>query len=230
MRTNKIVILSLLLVCLLSTTSCLSIITKVFFNKDGGGTYTFNMDFSQMGKMLGPEFGEKLKEDMEKDQDMTNRFDQMAKGLSEIDGISGFDTGLNPDEVKMYFTFKFDNTEALNQALAYAFNKEDAPINNEPFFKWDGKSLERTSRALFAGGSITDMMGEDEAETEQMEEMMAMFARDSFFEVLIEFENKIKKFDNDDYEKVDDHTLRWKQFATDEADKGMKQEVTVRLK
>ena len=193
MRIKKLFTFTLLLVFMLSTTSCVSIISKIFFNKDGGGTYTFTMDFSQM-EAMGPGFKERLIEDMEKDSELAPRYDEMGDKLKGMKGISEVKTGFDTEKLNMYLTFSFEDVAALNAGMSKMFEKSGLS-SDLPFFEFDGKTLKRTSREQFGNNGMSSMSsiipGEvDPEKMEQMkeaEEMMAPFFRDSYMGLVLQF-------------------------------------------
>lgn len=222
MRANKLFLFSLLLVYLLSTTSCITVITKVFFNQQGGGDYTFNFKFTQLDA-LGPAFKERLIEDMEKDTSANSRFDELGERLEGLEGISNIKTGFDVDELELYIKFDFDDINALNRGFGRVFTP-DSLDTGLPYFEFDGKTMIRTGRAQFGDNSLTGLLSEDE---ERMEQMFQAYMRDSYYELILQFEKRIRKYDNKSYIKEDDHTLRWRQTM---ADTDKKQSVTIKLK
>ncbi len=232
MKTNKKALWLMAIICLLSLSSCTNTIVKIFFKKDGSGTYSYIQDFSSMTTLMGDMVKDKIAAEMKEDNMVQTMQDAMADRISSIEGVSGVNTRYDEEAMHMILSFNFEDVTAIDKALEAMYGKAGVDTN-KPFFKASAKRFERTSRQLFTAESMSELMGggvEGMEEMQGMDDMMKNMNRDTFQELHIEFEREIVSFSNKEYKQLDDHTIRWRQFTFDEDDKDMDIAVKVKLK
>lgn len=227
MKSKRPFLLLAFSILLFSLSSCTNTIVKIFFNSKGGGHYEFIQDYSAVKDAMGMIGENKLKEEMKDPKLATQMIEMMASGMKTVEGISNVETSWNEEALQTTLEFDFENIDALNKALSTIIAGPNSTEDYDPFFEINKKTITRTARELFTSNGTDKFLAN---ETKEMKEMFEMMNRDTFYEVTMEFERKIKKFSNTDYEKIDDHTLRWKQFVTKEQDAKMTLQVEVKLK
>lgn len=108
------------LVCVLpTTTSCINLLERIFFNSNGGGTYSFTIDMSEMKSMVMMMGEEMSTEDLLKELDIDNT--DADEKLKSIDGISNVAITFDSVRFAVGLKFDFDNLSALNQGISIYF-------------------------------------------------------------------------------------------------------------
>lgn len=217
------------IVCLLSLSSCTNTIVKIFFKKDGSGTYSFIQDFSSVTTLMGDQVKDQLAAEMKNRSSPTNMQSMLADRLKSIEGISEISTRYDEEAMQMILSFNFENVSSIDKAMEAMYGKVGVDTD-QPFFKASSKLFERSSRQLFTAESMAQLMGGGAEEMEGMADMMKTMNRDTYYELHLEFERKIVSFSNKEYKQIDDNTIRWRQFTFDEDDKDMDIAVKVKLK
>ena len=227
-------IVLLLLLCSLLSTSCVNVIEKIRFNKDGSGTYTFTFDMNgikKMAGMLGEEFDEE--EMVGKMSELNGKMDDLGDKIKNVPGITEVKSEWDPKEIQTSISFDFENIDALNTAMSrfYAGTKNLDNPDPSPFFIRKGKTISRTARSNLSPTDIKPPSEEEKDEDEEaFAEMAKLLFRDAYVETIIEFEQPVKSVSNQDYRLSDGHVLKWKRYIFSERDDDMKVPVTIKLK
>lgn len=231
MLKKKTLSLFVIIFCALSMTSCIGIIEKIFFNKNGGGTYSMTLDMSEAAKMMAA-FGDVSSELDTGLDSLNNVFDNRAKALKAINGISNVRQEVNKEQLIFTILLDFKDVDALNQGMS-EFYKDESTSQTEQyvFFKESRGTLERTgvNRVLDA---LDYAMDSDEV---GQEFNPAALLGEMFYEQQISFESGIKSFSNNTYvqgdgENSDENTLRWKKYLFKPSDKDKIIDVLIKTK
>lgn len=224
---SKITLQILVVICLLTTTSCVSFLEKVFFRADGSGTYTFSIDLTSMmdmAQMAGDEMdADQLMRELKMDENGT-----MDK-LEVINGVNNVRPEFDQETNMLSMVFDFDNIEALNKGIStYLHDSTKTEVVQYKIFTMKGKSIERSNLNLLMDTFQKGMeAGMEDSEEVSMEFVKMMFS-DMFYAVEIETEQKIKSFSNEEYEQKGDNTITWKTFPFNDLDK--KTDISVKVK
>ncbi len=248
MKKFKNLIFAALAIVTLSMSSCLHIVEELTFRKNGKGSYKMSLDMGEMKSMM--EMFKNMAPDSAQTEtpespmggaDMSGGMSQMGK---EISGVAASLKGLNGianvveinDTTNLLFgySFDFDNVKALNEALKI-INKEKYQSKSEEFFKFSGKSFERTSagdmgeemkKALSQGGEGEDGGGDME--------MMKNFFSDMSYKQIYHFPDQEIKKNNNELGQIseDKHslTVTLKPFDEDMQKKKMTIATALKLK
>lgn len=225
MLKRRVLVNLLVIAMACSFTSCINIIEKVFFKKNGSGTYTMTLDMSQIASMMSM-FGEGEQMDQmdEALSGMNEGFDQAKTKLEGITGISNIQQEMDKETLTYTMGFDFTNVEALNDGLnRYFANKED---NNEyTYFTQAKKKFTRTEHDRFSKALNEQLNSEKDAEFDP-----SALMGDAYFETVLVFEKDIKSFSNSDYKKDGSRRISLKKFFfnKNQADKTL--QVTVKTK
>lgn len=225
MLKKRILVNLLIIVMAFSFTSCINIIEKVLFKKDGSGTYSMTVDMSEIAAMMSM-FSENDEKDGMDDalKGMNEEFEKTKARLSDITGVSNVRQEANKEELTYTMAFDFKDLSALNDGLnGFFVNQQDE--TEHTFFTQKKKTYTRT-----AYNRLTQALSEGmNAEGAQDMDLGALFG-DAYYETIIEFERSIKSHSNKDYRLDGNHKLSWKQalFSKDNAQKTI--EVTVKVK
>lgn len=224
---SKLTLQILVIVCLLTTTSCVSFLEKVFFRADGSGTYTFSVDLSSMmdmAQMAGDEMdADQLMKELKMDENGT-----MDK-LKEIEGVNNVRPEFDQETSMLSMVFDFDNIAALNEGIStYLHDSTKAEVVQYEIFTMKGNSIERSNLNLLMDSFEKGMeAGMEDSEEMSMEFVKMMFS-DMFYAVEIETEQKIKSFSNEEYEQKGDKTISWKTYPFNNLDN--KTDISVKVK
>ena len=213
-------------ICLLSTTSCVSFLEKVFFRADGSGTYTFSVDLTSMlsmAEMAGEEMdADQLMRDLKMDQGGT-----IAK-LEAINGVNNVRPEFNKETNMLSMIFDFDNVDALNQGIStYLHDSTKTEVVQHEIFTMKGKSIERNNINLIMD-TLQKSLEESSADGEVDMSFAKMMFSDMFYAVEIETEKGIKSFSNNEYEEKNNNTISWRTYPFN--DLGKKSDISVKVK
>lgn len=214
----------LVIVMACSFTSCINIVEKVFFKKNGSGTYTMTLDMSQIANMMtmfGE--GEQMDEMEEALKGMNEGFEENRAKLEGISGISNINQKMDKPTLTYTLAFDFSNVEALNNGLnSYFANEEDS--GEYTYFTRDKKKITRTGLDRFSK-ALNNEMNSGEDDDFDPSTLMG----DAYFQSVLVFEKDIKSYSNPDYEKDGNRRISLKKyFFTKDQDKTL--EVTVKTK
>lgn len=223
----KLLVQILAITCLLTTTSCVSFIERVFFRANGSGTYSFSVDMNsmiEMASMMGEEMDtDSLMSELNMDESGT-----MAK-LEAIEGLSNVRPHFDKETNILSMNFDFDNIKALNEGIStYLHDSTQTEVVQYQFFTLKGKTIERNNQNLLMDTfqkSMTQGASEDD---EMSMEFVKMMFSDMYYAVEIGAEEGIKSFKNDEYERKDENTITWKTYPFSEA--GKKNDISVTIK
>lgn len=223
---KKVLTLFLIVFVAISTTSCINIIEKLFFNKDGSGQYTMSVDMSGIAKMV-EEFGGGADELDEALAGTADEFGGMADKLESIEGISGVTQQM--DEKNLTFTYNFDfaDVNALNAALSQNYHEEetDGPtVKQKVYYEATRKGVKRTDI-----DPMLDALNEMEDVDDMGMDMGTLFS-DMYYEYILEFEKNIKSVSNKDYVKDGDNSIRLKRYFFKSDDIKKKIQVEIKTK
>lgn len=208
---SKTIIQALALICLLSTTSCVSFIEKIFFKADGSGTYEFSIDMSSLVSMM-----QLSGEDMDADS-LLSQLNMDSEGtiakLEAISGVNNVRPEFNKDTGILSMVFDFDNMNALNQGIStYLYDSTQTGIIQYEIFSAKGNTFERSSKNLLMDTfqeAITEQAGAGSDELDM--EFVKMMFSDMYYATEITFEKGIKSVSNKEYEEKG-NTIIWKTY------------------
>lgn len=207
--TKKIISIVCILILSVCLTSCVKIIEKFIFKKDGSGTYSMSIDMSEVADILKPTGGETEKGLRTTANGMEVALQETIDRVESLSGVSNGRREFDSDELKYTILFDFDNVDALNRGLSeyYKDSTEVGPTKQIVFFKHSGNKFERTDFNKTMSNMKESLQGEgDELDLE----MAAVMFGDAAYEQVIEFDSKIKSVSNDDYTISDDKkSLSW---------------------
>ena len=215
------------LFCLmLSTTSCMNLLERIFFNSNGGGTYSFTIDMSEMKSMMEMMGTEMSTEDLLKELDLDNT--DADEKLKAVKGISN--VALTFDSVKFSVGLKFDfaDLNALNQGISTYF-KDSTKTGDQmyDFFEEKGGSIIRSNVNLI-GENFDKAM--NETENPEDLEMAKMFLGDMYYSSELIFDSKIRSFSNNQYEQYNEKSITWKKYFFRDDDTSTNIAVKVKVK
>lgn len=195
------------LVCVLpTTTSCINLLERIFFNSNGGGTYSFTIDMSEMKSMVMMMGEEMSTEDLLKELDIDNT--DADEKLKSIDGISNVAITFDSVRFAVGLKFDFDNLSALNQGISIYF-RDSTKTGDQlyEFFEDKGGSITRSSENII-GDNFEKAMRETKNPEEL--ELAKMFLGDMYNSSELIFDSNIKSFSNNQYNQKDDKSIIWK--------------------
>jgi hypothetical protein len=170
---------------LLLLTSCITIFEKFKINADGSGTLEYIIDMSEMYEMMAA-FSDSTEE-----MDMSGFDESMREalpGLSEISGIKNIGLTGNPAKFIAGIKFDFDNSDALNKAMAVLFMNEEYTTGDARYVEIKGKNFTRfglTSKDF----NKEALLGSEELDEETMKTMLESMK----YKISVEFEKPVKK-------------------------------------
>ena len=194
-------------------TSC-TIKQEFYFNKDFSGHYSSSIDLSQFIQAMSAM--DTTEKGMSHFMDSVNLIMDETIDKIEANGISNLKSGVNNDV--FYISYDFADIDALNKALNDSEMKEIKPENGEFFiyFTRKGKTL------IYHG--MPKIASSDDQKIKEMKDYYK-------YEVRLEFERKIKKSNNPNYQISEDkHSAVLKSNFIDVSKKGFNSEVKFRLK
>lgn len=175
-------------------TSC-SITQEFYFNKDFSGSAKMTIDMSSFMEMMSglDTTGNSLQE-MRDSLDFV--FTESAQKLDSV-GVKDIDYGWGENSTVLYMTYKFDNIDVLNKALNSSdmqgsVTEEKAVKENHTYFIKEGR------KTLTYKGVKSD---KDISNNKDMESMKDYYK----YAVKFNFERKIRKIDNPNYNVSEDN-------------------------
>lgn len=222
---SRTIIQALALICLLSTTSCISFIEKIFFKADGSGTYEFSIDMSSVVSMM-----ELSGEDMNTDS-LLSQLNMDSEGtiakLEAIGGVNNVRPEFNKETGILSMVFDFDNIDALNEGIStYLYDSTQTDIVRYEIFSAKGNTFERSSKNLLMETFEETMAAETGSEDIDMDFVKMMFS-DMYYATEITFEKGIKSVSNKEYEEKG-NTIIWKTYPFN--DLNDKTDIAVKVK
>lgn len=222
---SKTIIQALALICLLSTTSCISFIEKIFFKADGSGTYEFSIDMSSLVSMMQLS-GEDMNTDSLLSQLNMDSEGTIAK-LEAISGVNNVRPEFNNETGILSMVFDFDNIDALNQGIStYLYDSTKTDIIQYQIFTAKGNTFERSDINLMMDAFQKTMKEGSNDEELDMEFVKMMFS-DMYYATEITFEKGIKSVSNKEYEEKG-NTIIWKTYPFN--DLNDKTDISVKVK
>lgn len=222
---SKTIIQALALICLLSTTSCVSFIEKIFFKADGSGTYEFSIDMSSLVSMMQLS-GEDMNTDSLLSQLNMDSEGTIAK-LEAISGVNNVRPEFNKETGILSMIFDFDNIDALNQGIStYLYDSTKTDIIQYQIFTAKGNTFERSDINLMMDAFQKTMKEGSNDEELDMEFVKMMFS-DMYYATEITFEKGIKSVSNKEYEEKG-NTIIWKTYPFN--DLNDKTDISVKVK
>lgn len=222
---SRTIIQALALICLLSTTSCISFIEKIFFKADGSGTYEFSIDMSSVVSMM-----ELSGEDMNTDS-LLSQLNMDSEGtiakLEAIGGVNNVRPEFNKETGILSMVFDFDNIDALNEGIStYLYDSTQTDIVRYEIFSAKGNTFERSSKNLLMETFEKSMKEGSNDEELDMDFVKMMFS-DMYYATEITFEKGIKSVSNKEYEEKG-NTIIWKTYPFN--DLNDKTDIAVKVK
>lgn len=222
---SRTIIQALALICLLSTTSCVSFIERIFFKADGSGTYEFSIDMSSVVSMM-----ELSGEDMNTDS-LLSQLNMDSEGtiakLEAIGGVNNVRPEFNKETGILSMVFDFDNVDALNEGIStYLYDSTQTDIVRYEIFSAKGNTFERSSKNLLMETFEETMAAETGSEDIDMDFVKMMFS-DMYYATEITFEKGIKSVSNKEYEEKG-NTIIWKTYPFN--DLNDKTDIAVKVK
>ena len=222
---KKTFVLLFVMVSAFTMTSCISIVEKVLFKKDGGGTYSMTLDMSQIASMMAA-FSEGDNEMSQAFDEMNDDFEASRAKLERVRGVSNVRQELDKETLILTLLFDFEDVDALNRGMSeYYHDEEEGAVQQHVFFTQDRKSITRTEKDVI-GESLKKEMASDEDE----EVDLSMILADMYHETVLEFERDIKSFSNDNYRKDGNRVVRWRKYLFNkrDADRSLSVKVTTK--
>lgn len=222
---SSTIIQALAIICLLSTTSCVSFIEKIFFKADGSGTYEFSIDMSSLVSMM-----QLTGEDMDTDS-LLSQLNMDSEGtiakLESISGVNNVRPEFNNETGILSMVFDFDNIDALNQGIStYLYDSTRTDIIQYQIFTAKGNTFERSNINLMMDAFQKTMKEGSNDEELDMEFVKMMFS-DMYYATEITFEKGIKSVSNKEYEEKG-NTIIWKTYPFN--DLNDKTDISVKVK
>ena len=152
---------------------------EIYFKKDFSGNYKYTYDFTEYASYMGEEEDSLTM----KNEDFEEYLQVVKTALTNINGIKDVKIMNDADNGLVYFSYEFDNVEALNQALKYSSYMDTEPLENAPYFVQKKKTLTYIRHA-----TPQEEVEEGGEDTSYMNEMFK-------WNFSIEFEADVKKFD-----------------------------------
>ncbi|MFT7382198.1 MAG: hypothetical protein ACI9Z3_002092, partial [Roseivirga sp.] len=158
-RLQKFMLATGLLFLVLLNSSCISIIEKYIFNRNGGGEYIFTVDLKEMTSMM------EAMGSMEDDTTITNMISDLEKRSREfekIQGVTNAKVNYNEETSEVQLSFAFSNIDALNQALSENYKEEGQEKATQLIFitqdknKIERTSLNKSEEAFGGNGEVDD--------------------------------------------------------------------------
>uniref|UniRef100_UPI00404739B3 hypothetical protein n=1 Tax=Roseivirga sp. TaxID=1964215 RepID=UPI00404739B3 len=223
-RLQKIMIASGLLFLVLLNSSCIGIIEKYIFNKNGGGEYIFTVNLKEMTNMM------EAMGSAEDDTTITSMISDLEKKsleLEEIQGVSNAKVNFNEETSEVKMSFSFSSIDALNQALSENYKEEGQERAKQLIFiTQDKNKISRTSISKLEEA----LMGNGETDDESLD-MMKMMMSEAFIKTIMEFEANIKSVSNKDYElSSNNKSIEFIKYLFKDADNDKQVATTVTLK
>lgn len=214
----------LILLTALSTSSCVNVIEKFFFKKDGSGTYTMTVEMGGLADMIRG-FGGDEADLNEALSGASDEFEKLANRLEGIEGISNIRKELNSEDLTFSYLFDFSEVKSLNHALSAINHDEEndgKEIKYQEFFVKENKSIIRTELDPFKK-SLNDLENEDMGGMD----IESLFG-DMYYDLVMEFEKNIKSVSNKDYQKDGKKSIRLKRYFFKKED--TKKSISVKIK
>ena len=208
-------VICLLAVCL---NSCIKLTERIHFNKDGSGSYYFELDLGGLGKTMDTFGNDERKGELFKIlEGFSSRIEELNSRMNTVNGLSNVEVSYDSTIYITKFGFDFTGVPALNEGLEtlYAIG----PANGaQPFFTASKKRLTRNNRDPF-----TKLILQNDLLEEAEMEMLSIVLRELHIESTLSFEGTVRKYSNKDYRKQDDQSLRWIKyiFSTRDEDKSL---------
>lgn len=224
-RLQKFILATGLLFLVLLNSSCISIIEKYIFNRNGGGEYNFTVDLKEMTSMM-----EAMGSTMEDDTTVATMMTDLEKKsveLEKIKGILNAKVNYNKETSEIEMSFLFSNIDALNQALS-EYYKEEGELNAKQliFITQDKNKITRTSLS-----KADEAFNASEEADEETFGMMKMMMAEAYTKTIMEFDTDIKSVSNKDYEiSSDTRRIEFIKYLFKDEDQKKKVETTVTLK
>ncbi len=202
----------LLILCLATvSTSCVNIVEKLFFKKDGSGSYAMTISIPE-GDSFGSGIPRQTKgKETQLTSEFTRKMERVEQRFARIEGISNFDIHVNNETYITGIRFDFANIDALNQALYLYYEpalKGEPRENDKVFFEKKGKrTFIRKNRDILSTFLSKVFLEKDEGRLKPM-----LLMKDAEAESTIVFERPVKENSNSDYKALDKYTLRWKKY------------------
>lgn len=181
----------------LLTTSCIDIIEKIHFNKDGSGHMTYTLDMSQLKSFTESMKDENdendSKNDKKGDEKISKSFEQYKTSLSSINGISNvqFDDKKADEKYIFEIDFDFKNYDALNDAMTSLKKSKNSMEKSVTYISGTAKKITRS-------GSFFNLSDKnDDKESKNENPMLQNMLKDSKYRMIYTFDKTIKKVSND---------------------------------
>lgn len=222
---RRILINLLVIAMACSFTSCISIVEKVFFKKNGSGTYTMTLDMSKIASMMTM-FGEDDQTNEMEDamNGMNEGFEQAKAKLEGVAGISNINQEMDKKTLTYTMAFDFSNVDALNEGLNRYFANED-DNGDYTYFTSKKKEFTRTSFNRFSKALNEEMNSDEDSDFDP-----AVLMADAYFESILIFEKDIRSYSNSDYKKDGNRRISLKKFFFNKDHEDKSLAVTVKTK
>tara|TARA_R110001592_G_scaffold347440_1_gene640948 strand:- start:1225 stop:1923 length:699 start_codon:yes stop_codon:yes gene_type:complete len=208
--TKKIISIVCILILSVCLTSCVKIIEKFIFKKDGSGTYSMSIDMSEVADMLKSIGGGADEEIIKGMDELEVEFEEKIERIESISGVSNGRKDFDKEKLKYTILFDFADMDALNRGMSESYRDSTAvgPTKQTVFFTQKGNSFERTdiNETINNFKKGLEMEGDEEFDLD----MAAIMFGDAAYEQIIEFDTKIKSVSNDEYELSEDNkSVSW---------------------
>ena len=196
----------LLLLLSLSVSGCFEIKEVLSINKDGTGKYSLVMDFNQSKAIF-----QMILEMANSESSFTSElggnplngldsgFQEMSAYINSLQGISEAVSIRDENSFKFGMSFKFENIESLNLALA-EMDASDLKTNYRPYYQYskgrleksDFFNLENLGKEILSE-DLQKSLGED-SYSQQLKDLSASVN----YSIVIRTDGKIRRFSNED--------------------------------
>jgi hypothetical protein len=181
------------------------------------GTNTIMVDYSQMFEQMGGLMGDSM--NLGNDQSVKESLSGLEDDFADISGIENLKMIHEEDNKRLGFTFHFNDTKALNQAMASYLSDEEENKKAPKNYKGKRKAL-ILKFAQGDMGSFTEGLGDP-----SMAAMLNMFD----YELTINLPKPVKSVNNSLYTLTEDRKSLSATISFEDMSSG-KEDLTVKIK
>jgi len=195
---RKLILISLY-ASLLLFSGCITIFEKYKINADGSGSLEYIIDMSEMYEMMAA-FSDST-EEMEMG-DFEDSMKELLPGLNSISGISNAELTGDVSKYISGIKFDFQNSEALNNAMALLFTDGDSQTEKVKYVEIKGKTFTRfgyTSSEF----NKDELLGSEELDEETMTSLLESMK----YNISVNFERTVKKVKKEKKDQLEDNTV-----------------------
>ncbi|MEM6297765.1 MAG: hypothetical protein AAF740_03650 [Bacteroidota bacterium] len=206
---TKLRLIGISLTLMFSLSSCFDIKEEITINKNGSGTYAFELDMSEMITMLESmkNMTDSTATEEEEDDDLLKKMsdgtNEKLQALESINGISNVKDSSEPEKGIARYQFNFKDIESLNAAYQ-AMSKDSSDARTGIIFEGKkGKLVRNNVDGDMVYTMLSGFAKNQGGEGADMEAAAGMFSTGSY-ELRVTVPKSVKKFDNEEGEAFDD--------------------------